>query len=469
MPINFDNRFARKFPEITTRQPIKPDGAVKLLWFNSPLWTQLSGEQTPPPDLSEKLGGRAPWQGSDPVAQKYAGHQFGHFNPYLGDGRGLLLGQMVSDGDYYDLHIKGAGPTPYSRGADGRAVLRSSIRELLASEALHALGIASTRALALLSTEGRIQRERVEPGAMLARVAATHVRFGHFEHCLHRGLDDTMKRLWDDTIATLWPHLEPTSVAEGFAQVVEKTTDMIAGWQAYGFIHGVMNTDNMSLAGETFDYGPYAFLDNYQPEKIFNHTDHAGRYGFIQQPGVGLWNLKKLAQAIGPIVGIDELTPELERYEPSLRAKYLKRMSQRLGLPDTLSADTRMSLIGGWLSLLNVADADYQLSFRELIDSVKQGEPQGVLASHGTSWWQGYLEAVDHTPALEIMERVNPWVIVRTHLAQRVINAAEAGDGSLLEQYLSALTSPFSEHWRNSPWAKPPTAEEQVSQLSCSS
>lgn len=468
MPINFDNRFARKFPEITTRQPIKPDGSVTLLWFNRPLWTQLSGELTQPQDLSDKLGGLEPWPETDPVAQKYAGHQFGHFNPYLGDGRGVLLGQIVADGEYYDLHIKGAGPTPYSRGADGRAVLRSSIRELLASEALHALGIPSTRALALLSTEGRIQRERVEPGAMLSRVASTHVRFGHFEHCLHRGLNDTMKGLWEDTIATVWPHLAEVSVAEGFGKVVETTADMIANWQAYGFIHGVMNTDNMSLAGETFDYGPYAFLDNYQPEKIFNHTDHAGRYGFIQQPGVGLWNLKRLAQAIGPLAETDELTSELEHYEPRLRATYLERMSQRLGLPSSVPADTRMSLIGGWLSLLNVADADYQLSFRALIDSIKKGAPEGILASHGRSWWQSYLEAVD-TPALEIMERVNPWVIVRTHLAQRVISAAEAGDYSLLEDYLSALLSPFAERWRNSVWAQSPTAEEQISQLSCSS
>ncbi len=468
MPIVFDNRFARKFPEITTRQPIKPDGEVNLRWLNSPLWAELTNGETPPAELSQWLGGLEHCPGSDPVAQKYAGHQFGHFNPYLGDGRGLLLGQAVVGDKITDIHIKGAGPTPYSRGADGRAVLRSSIRELLASEALHALTIPTTRALALISTQGKIQRERVEPGAMLARTATTHVRFGHFEHCFHRGLEDTMHNLWQDTIEVTWPHLADADIEEQFSQVVKSTAEMIAAWQAYGFIHGVMNTDNMSLAGETFDFGPYAFLDDYQPEKIFNHTDAGGRYGLLQQPGVGLWNLQRLAQAISPLIEADKLRAALDTYEPELRKAYLNRMTKRLGM-SSVPAKERMQLVGGWLSLLEVNQADYQLAFRDLIDSLEAKEPKGLLAQSGDSWWQEYNNVVNGESDIDVMKQVNPWVIVRTHHAQRVIEAAETGDDSLLHDYVQALMNPFSERLRESPWAKPPTAEEQVSELSCSS
>jgi len=468
MPIVFDNRYARKFPEITTSQPIKPDGKANLLWLNEPLWAELSAGDKPPAKLAEWLGGLEPWPGAEPVAQKYAGHQFGHFNPYLGDGRGLLLGQVVVGEKLQDIHVKGAGPTPYSRGADGRAVLRSSVRELLASEAFYALGVPTTRALALVSTEGKIQRERLEPGAILARTAATHVRFGHFEHCFHRNLEDTMKRLWQDTIETVWPQLADASVAEGFAQVVKSTAEMIAGWQAYGFIHGVMNTDNMSIAGETFDFGPYAFLDNYKPEKIFNHTDAGGRYGFFQQPGIGLWNLKRLAQALSPIVESDGLQSALDNYETQLRQAYLNLMTKRLGL-SAVPDEQKMALIGGWLSLLEVNNADYQLSFRDLIDSVESGAPKGLLKQSGESWWQEYQSAINGYTDIDVMKQVNPWVIVRTHHAQRVIEASEAGDNSLLEEYTQALMNPFDDALSDSVWARSPKPDEQVSQLSCSS
>ncbi|RUO72897.1 protein adenylyltransferase SelO [Idiomarina ramblicola] len=468
MPIVFDNRFARKFPEIITHQPIKPDGKAKLVWLNDNLWAELSAGEQLPNDLADRISGVAPWPGTEPVAQKYAGHQFGHFNPYLGDGRGLLLAQVDVEGQLQDVHVKGAGPTPYSRGADGRAVLRSSIRELLASEALHAVGIPTTRALALVRTEGKIQRERLEPGAMLARTAATHVRFGHFEHCFHRGLQDTMQNLWQDTVEVVWPNLADASIADQFSQVVKSTAEMIASWQAYGFIHGVMNTDNMSLAGETFDFGPYAFLDEYEPEKIFNHTDAGGRYGFLQQPGVGLWNLKKLAQAISPLAQTETLQPALDSYEPELRKAYLNLMTQRLGM-SSVPAEQRMSLIGGWLSLLEVNHADYQLSFRDLIDSIEKGEPIGLLSQSGGSWWQEYKTATGKNNDVECMKQVNPWVIVRTHHAQRVIEASDAGDDSLLRDYIAALLNPFSEALRDSQWTKPPNAAEKVSQLSCSS
>ncbi|MCK7458688.1 protein adenylyltransferase SelO [Idiomarina aminovorans] len=468
MPINFDNRFARKFPEIITHQPIQPDGKVKLLWLNTDLWAELSAGEQPPDNLADWLGGLEPWPGAEPIAQKYAGHQFGHFNPYLGDGRGLLMGQVAVGDKLQDIHVKGAGPTPYSRGADGRAVLRSSIRELLASEALHALGIPTTRALALIKTEGKIQRERVEPGAMLARTAATHVRFGHFEHCFHRGLEETMKNLWQDTIEVVWPHLAGASIADQFSAVVKSTAEMIAAWQAYGFIHGVMNTDNLSLAGETFDFGPYAFLDEYEPEKIFNHTDAGGRYGFLQQPGVGLWNLRKLAQAISPLTKAGELQPALDNYEAELRSAYLNLMAKRLGIP-SVPADQRMSLIGGWLSLLEVNNADYQLSFRDLIDSIESGEPKGLLSNSGESWWQEYKAAIGENSEVTLMKQVNPWVIVRNHHAQQVIEASEAGNDDLLRDYIAALFNPFSDSLRESRWAKPPAAEEKVSQLSCSS
>ena len=478
MPLIFDNQFANKFPELCHAQKIQPDGQAKLRWVNDALWKSLSHD-FPPKELADWIAGNRDWLGTEPVAQKYAGHQFGHFNPYLGDGRGLLVGQVKTANERYDLHVKGAGPTPYSRGGDGRAVLRSSIRELLASEAFQALGIPTTRALALVSTEGRIQRETIEPGAMLVRVARTHIRFGHFEHCLYRNLEDSAKRLWQHSIEELWPSAADKTVSEQFRYVVNATAEMIAKWQAYGFVHGVMNTDNMSLAGETFDYGPYAFFDAYKPNHIFNHTDHAGRYGFMQQPGVGLWNLKRLAHALGLFAGDAPVDDVLDDYEPVLRQEFLKVMKQRLGLTHVDDDDdTCWSLISGWLMLLETYQLDYNLSYRALgalFDNDSQALNSSLektateIKSKGQSWLSDYSKAVANKPDTATMQQVNPLVILRTHHAQYVIEQAEQGDDKPLTDYVSALMTPFDETHNNTRWVLPPEPGQAPAELSCSS
>lgn len=467
MSLHFVNHYAEHFADIITEQPVSINGPSQVRLFNSELWQQLGGSGGAQ-QLCEQIDARETPAGWRPLAQKYAGHQFGQFNPYLGDGRGLLLGEVKTPaGDYRDLHLKGAGPTPYGRGGDGRAVLRSSVREYLASESMAALGVPTTRALVLVSSAGQVQREQPEPGAMLLRTAATHVRFGHFEHCYYRHLKDTQRALWHYVIERQWPDLAGADEKKQFRRVMERTALMIALWQAYGFIHGVMNTDNMSLVGETFDYGPYAILDTYQPEKIFNHTDQTGRYGFLQQPGIGLWNLQRLQTALSLSMDVSQFTAVLDDYEPYIQRVYLAQMQQRLGLSAVESGDSQR-LIGEWLQLLQQHQLDYNQSFIHLERHLNDGEDNALVQAAG-NWLQDYKKATHNKPDLATMQQVNPVVTLRTHHLQRVISAAESGDDEPLQDYLQVLTSPFKRQWLDSEWSAPPRPEQQVSQLSCSS
>lgn len=468
MSLQFVNEYGKKFPRIVHQQPVVADGESVPILFNQRLWQQLGGREVDPQQLAQQLDGRLPWPELAPLAQKYAGHQFGHFNPYLGDGRGLLLGEVKTpSGQYRDLHLKGAGPTPYGRGGDGRAVLRSSVREYLASEAFAALGIPTTRALLLARTEGQIQRERIEPGAMLLRVAATHVRFGHFEHCYYRSLTETQQQLWDYVIQRQWPEWVDAPRVAQFRQVMQSTALMIALWQAYGFIHGVMNTDNMSLIGETFDYGPYAMFDQYQPAKIFNHTDQGGRYGFLQQPGIGRWNLQRLQVALSASMDVDPFTAVLDDYEGFIQQCYFDQMRQRLGLTDA-DPDTARRLIADWLTLLEAEKLDYNRSFIDLEQLLIEPATVNELALVAKHWLAQYHAGVKH-PDIATMQEVNPTVTLRTHLLAEVIDAAERGDNEPLEQYLAALNTPFKREHLNSRWSRPPAEQTGEGSLSCSS
>lgn len=469
MSLNFVNKFGKEFPQLVHQQPISADGRSTVRLFNQPLWQTLGGDRVDPVTVAQRIDGELEWPEIEPLAQKYAGHQFGHFNPYLGDGRGLLLGEVrAPSGNYYDLHLKGAGPTPYGRGGDGRAVLRSSIREYLASEAFAALGIPTTRALMLTSTEGEIQRERVEPGAMLLRVARTHVRFGHFEHCYYRKLPKQQMKLWQYVIERAWPDVVDADHAQQFRRVMESTAVMIALWQAYGFIHGVMNTDNMSLLGETFDYGPYAMLDSYQPEKIFNHTDQGGRYGFMQQPGIGRWNLQRLQVALSASMDVEPLTEVLDDYEGFIQNCYFEQMRKRLGLTRVEPSQARQ-LIVGWLELLARQQLDYHRSFIEL-EQIIQDAPahDTALGKVGDAWLQHYF-AVVKAPDIATMHAVNPVVTLRTHLLNEVIEHAERGNDHPLVDYLEALEHPLERSRCSSHWAQPPVVEVTAGSLSCSS
>ncbi len=304
--------------------------------------------------------------GKQAVAQKYGGHQFGQWNPYLGDGRGLLLGEVSDDkGAQFDLHLKGAGQTPYSRHADGRAVLRSTLREYIGSEALHHLGIPSSRSLCMFTSNERVYRELPEPGAMMIRMAPSHLRFGHFEYYFHSKEFDILDKLMDFTLTRHFPdcasQTEPHKAL--LKAITLRTARMVALWQVYGFVHGVMNTDNMSIHGITFDYGPFAFMEQFKSDAVFNHSDHEGRYAFDRQPGIALWNLNALAYAFSRYMSIDDIKDCLTQFEPAFLAVYRQTMLARIGLDNDKEHE---ACLNQWLAMLAQNPIDYTQSFRWL-------------------------------------------------------------------------------------------------------
>jgi len=300
------------------------------------------------------------------IAMIYAGHQFGGYSPQLGDGRALLIAQYQTPNGIVDIQLKGAGKTPYSRFGDGRAVLRSSIREYLAGEAMHALGIPTTRALCLIGSDEPVMRERPETGAIVTRTAKTHIRFGHFEYFHYTGKLDALKTLADYVINTLMPAAAEADnpYQKLFEISVINTAKMIARWQAVGFAHGVMNTDNMSIIGETLDYGPYGFLDDYEPHFICNHSDTHGRYAFDEQPSIGLWNLNALGHALSSLLNEDEIKITLARYEPTIVTEYAILMRDKLGLSASDSSD--QELCSSLLNIMQQDKMDYSDTFRRL-------------------------------------------------------------------------------------------------------
>lgn len=408
------------------------------------------------------------------VAQKYGGHQFGQWNPYLGDGRGLLLGEASqSAGVPYDLHLKGAGQTPYSRHADGRAVLRSTIREYIGSEALHHLHIPSSRALCLISSDELIMREEPESAAMMIRMAPSHIRFGHFEYYYHSGQTETLQRLFDFTLTRYFPeclqHDNPHQAL--LTAITLRTARMIAYWQVFGFVHGVMNTDNMSIHGVTFDYGPYAFIEKFDNNGVFNHSDHEGRYAFDRQPGIGLWNLNALAYAFSDYVSADDIRLALRQFEPTFLRQYQRLMLTRIGLNDS---EEHQQCLHHWIALLGENQADYTHTMR-LLSQADASAANSVLRDHFIhrnkfdTWWQDYrARRLNSEVSQASINQLNPVLIPRTHYLQNVIDAAQKGDFSEMESLLAAVQQPFADNATTAPYQKPPANNSQVS-LSCSS
>jgi uncharacterized protein YdiU (UPF0061 family) len=428
------------------------------------------------------------------VAQKYGGHQFGHWNPNLGDGRGLLLGEVQTpSGVFWDLHLKGAGPTPYSRHADGRAVLRSTIREYLAGEALHALGIPTSRSLCLLTSEEPVQREHLERGAMMIRTCQSHIRFGHFEYFHHSNQSEHLEALFQYCFKHHFPEcLDSESPHKTmFDSIVTNTALMIAKWQAYGFNHGVMNTDNMSIHGITFDYGPYAFLDDFEPSYVCNRSDYDGRYAFDQQPSIGLWNLNALAHAFSPYMTIEEIKAVLMTYEITLVNEYQALSKRRLGLYEGVLNESELvakmdMVIAEWMGILKDEKADFHQSYRilsEHLHSLKNDNFSAISdhfinAERVRQWCANYLELQQRllvisnntwTSIQSQMLAVNPKFVLRNHLAQEAIDAAQNDDFSLCDALLNVLSSPFEDHPDYARFAKPPEDKEKGIALSCSS
>ncbi len=464
---------------------LDPDGYedARLVAFN-PDVARLIGLDPNQAERSEMAlfcGGAWLPTSSQPFAQVYAGHQFGGWSWRLGDGRGLLLGELTgSDGRGYDLHLKGAGLTPWSRMGDGRAVLRSTLREFIGGEALAALGIPSTRSLAFAVSSQPVQRESVEPGAMLLRLARTHIRFGSFEYFTHNQMPEQRDRLLSHVLERHFPETVGLSLAEGaahfFRHAVASTAQMIAGWQSVGFVHGVMNTDNMSILGESFDFGPYAFLDAYDPEACPNHSDPQGRYRFSNQPAVGFWNLKCLAAALLPTLAKDDAIAALEDYATLYQVAWETRFAARLGFrrPSELST----SLAQAWLSLLTQNRADFHFCFRRLSLSSSAPDPelQDQIADSVAleSWWQDWRQALsasgdDDETLNSRLDAVNPLYLPRSWILQEAIDAASSGDFRPVRDLLHRSQNPYAEIPGAAVYSRPPAPSQACSELSCSS
>jgi len=480
MTLSFTHHWRDELPGFYTELSPTPLANARLIWHNATLAQSLELPETlfSPEKGAGVWGGETLLPGMLPLAQVYSGHQFGVWAGQLGDGRGILLGeQQLADGRRYDWHLKGAGLTPYSRMGDGRAVLRSTLRESLASEAMFALGIPTTRALSVVTSDTPVYRETVEQGAMLMRLAESHVRFGHFEHFYYRREPEKVRELADYVIRHHWPQLENEAekYTLWFRDVVSRTARLIARWQTVGFCHGVMNTDNMSILGLTMDYGPYGFLDDYQPGFICNHSDHQGRYSFDNQPAAALWNLQRLAQSLSPFIAVDVLNDALDGYQAALLVEYGQRMRGKLGLFTEQQGDNE--LLNGLFSLMEREGSDYTRTFRMLSMTEQQSassplRDEFIDRAAFDAWFSDYRarlqqDEMDDATRQHSMKQVNPAVVLRNWLAQRAIEQAERGEYAEFERLHEALRDPFAD--RNDDYASRPPEWGKRLEVSCSS
>ncbi|HEX5632776.1 MAG TPA: YdiU family protein [Gemmatimonadales bacterium] len=482
--LRFDNAYARLPDAFFARVEPTPIAGARLLHFNdqAAALLDLDPEEAARADAVEYLAGARPLPGAEPVAQRYAGHQFGQYVPELGDDRAILLGEVVNDaGERWDLHLKGAGRTPFSRGFDGRSVLRSAVREYLCGEALHALRIPTTRALCLVSGTEPVQRETVERAASLIRLAPTHVRFGTFESFAWRREPEHLRALADHVIDLHVPALRGR--ADRYARLLEeasvRTARLMAAWQAVGFVHGVMNTDNFSILGLTLDYGPYAFMEGFVPGYAPNHSDPHGRYAYERQPGIGQWNVATLANAMVSLMDREQAQAALDAYVPAWERAYAGRMRTKLGLRELRQGDD--DLLDGLLELLAADRADWTLAWRALGGVTVAGATDTrAFAALFTrreacdAWLATYrarlaAEGGDDLERRTRMDAVNPRFVLRTHLAQRAIDAAARDDASEIDRLLRILRRPFDEQPESAAYALPSPDGTGGSSLSCSS
>lgn len=406
----------------------------------------------------------------DTFAMVYAGHQFGQFVNQLGDGRGIFLGQTKHD---YDLHLKGAGKTPYSRFGDGRAVLRSSIREYIASEVMNNLNIPSTRAVALFISEEKVLRDSYESSAVLLRSSQSHIRFGHFEFFHYRNKSKQVKKLADYAIEnySLFNESAEEPYVNFFQTIVQKTAQMISKWQGVGFCHGVMNTDNFSILGETFDYGPYAFMESLNPEFICNTSDYEGRYRYSNQPYIGLWNCSALGEALKTLIPEAKIEEILKTYEQEFSSNLRKIYLGKLGLTEHQPGDDE--LIQDYLSLINNENLDYTQSFRSLVKIIQE---EDLIEGSGSleKWKKRFLkrhefEKSDLRDRLDMMKSINPHITPKNFQIQKVIDAVEKGNYEALHSFCDAFKNPFEENSKTQVFDEVPGENEANIRTSCSS
>ncbi len=491
-PLNWTHRLAQLGPRFFTRLQPSPLAAPQWAARNTGLLTQLDWPETL---LSNEhlsaWAGNAVLPGADPLATVYSGHQFGQWAGQLGDGRAIWLGEAASAQGPMEIQLKGAGRTPYSRGGDGRAVLRSSVREYLCSEAMEGLGIATTRALCLIASPEPVRRETLETAAVVARVAPSFLRFGHFEHFSAQGDVASLRQLADHAIAEHLPECRDLAadwqgnVYAALLQVVqESTAQLLAQWQAVGFCHGVMNTDNMSLLGLTIDYGPFQFMDGFDPGHICNHSDAQGRYAYSRQPNIAYWNLFCLAQALLPLIEDQDLALQvLEGYKTGFPRALGDAMRTKLGLTGELAAeddrDNDWALVEDLLQLLASERVDYTLFWRRLSHAVASGlqDTQAVQDLFSDrSCWQAWLSQyaarlghADLHKVGQVMLRTNPKFVLRNHLAEIAIRKAQSGDFSEIDTLHHLLKSPFDEHPGFESHADLPPDWANQLEISCSS
>ncbi|MBI5329804.1 MAG: YdiU family protein [Betaproteobacteria bacterium] len=476
MPITslpFDHTYARELPGFYA--PCQPASvrAPLLLFFNHSLSEELRLGLAGQDDaaLAALFSGNALPAGAQPIAQAYSGHQFGHFSPQLGDGRALLIGEVIDrHGLRRDIALKGSGRTPFSRNGDGKAAVGPMLREVLMGEAMHALDIPTTRALAVVATGEAVFRERTLPGAVLTRVAASHLRVGTFQYISAHGSLEQVRQLADYAIARHEPECqEAANRYLGFLRAVaERQAALIARWMHVGFIHGVMNTDNMGIPGETIDYGPCAFMEAYDPGAVFSSIDEMGRYAYQAQPRIARWNLARLAETLLPLLAeaegqaIELATEVIDAFPARYQHHWLAGLRAKLGLSGP--GDDDAALGESWLDLLHAQQVDFTLAWRRLADAAEGNEaPLRALFAGQPGlerWLQRWRERCAAEPAVQDraarMRRTNPWLIPRNHRVEEALAAAsDEGDLTLFEQLLHALRQPFDEDPALARYAEP--------------
>lgn len=459
MQIPFDNSYALLPGHMFTLQSPSPVFAPEFMAVNSDLARELGLD---PADINTSdalaiFAGNTVPTGATPLAAAYAGHQFGNWNPSLGDGRAILLGEVIdTNGIRRDIQLKGSGRTPYSRNGDGRAWLGPVMREYLISEAMHALGVPTTRALAAITTGENIQRETVLPGAILTRVAKSHIRVGTFQFFAARGDIAALQALTNHTIARHYPQAQ--NPGELLAAVAQNQATLIAKWMGLGFIHGVMNTDNVSIAGETIDYGPCAFIDAYHPDTVFSSIDVKGRYAYSNQPQIGAWNMAQFATSLLPLmqdqtIAITEFTEVINNFSNLYDAAWLVEFGNKLGLDNPDQSDK--ALITDLLALMASDGADFTNTFADLQNARDQFIQRDAFDDWQSRWQSRSPKATN-----------NPLVIPRNHLVEAAIVAGTQGDLTPFNTLLAAVTSPYTQP-QNEAFTRPPTADQIVHRTFC--
>ena len=484
----FDNSYARLPDRFFARLPPTPVAAPRLVRLNEALAWHLGldpAQLATPEGVAILAGNRVPNR-CEPLAMAYAGHQFGHFMPQLGDGRAILLGELVDcDGVRHDIQLKGSGRTPFSRNGDGRAALGPVLREYLVSEAMAALGIPTTRTLSTVMTGETVWRDRPLPGAVLTRVASSHIRVGTFQFFAVRGDVDGIRHLADHVIARHYP--EAVDARNRYRALlhlmIARQAELVAKWLLVGFIHGVMNTDNMSVAGETIDYGPCAFMDTYDPRKVYSSIDTVGRYAYGNQPRIAKWNLARLAETLLPLLAenketaVEGAAEALGTFNSRFETAYAAGLGRKIGLVERRPGD--LSLAHDLLERMASNGADFTLTFRRLCDAAANSDAdvaiRGLFANaHAFDEWAARWreriaeEGGDASDRQAAMRRTNPAFIPRNHLLEEAISAAVSkGDFSLFETLLDVLARPYEDQPNFAPYAEPPQPEQVVHQTFC--